>query len=39
MNLIGVSSNPDAIYLLEQFSDKIDWTALFVNPSIFINAE
>ena len=30
-----LSSNPNAIHLLEQNIDKIDWNVLSLNPSIF----
>jgi hypothetical protein len=33
LNWSGLSSNPDAVYLLEQFSDKIDWSELSKNPN------
>ena len=30
-----LSENPNAIHLLEQNQDKINWTRLSINPSIF----
>ena len=30
-----LSANANAIPLLEQYKDKIDWTSLSTNPSIF----
>jgi len=30
-----VSSNPNALYLLEQNPNKINWDMLLLNPSIF----
>jgi hypothetical protein len=31
----GLSSNPDAIHLLDKNPDKIDWYWLSMNPGIF----
>ena len=31
----GLSSNPDAIHLLEKNPDKIDWYWLSMNPGTF----
>jgi hypothetical protein len=30
-----LSGNPNAIYILEQNLDKVDWNSIWENPAIF----
>jgi len=36
VNWDTLSYNPNAIHLLEQNQDKINWYAIFANPAIFV---
>jgi hypothetical protein len=33
----SLSQNPNAIHILEQNMDKVDWGYLCCNPNIFVN--